>query len=260
MADNCVTHTSTPAYSTCDHCGAPICESCYDDFALKDEGEEQHLCAKCFTNYVKDQIVLTKETKKSIITEFVLIGVGFVIGLVIGVFLYLNMMSSLGENDSIFLPIILLVYCPFIFGSFVTIIKKIRRTYLSVKGDEDVVDGNDLSSVLLNFIFKFVILLFVTLGCLIVAPITTIVRIIQRIIDIRRISAIDEDNQNFLTRLNAYIQNSIQAALTQGLVAATATGEVDDEDIDMSAILKSSYGSEAALCENGEIIRKAHNR
>lgn len=234
---NCTTHNNRPAVYECDRCGKPICESCYNDFDIA-SGDE-HLCSECYKNAVRDEIAEVKSLKRMVIREFVFIIIGLIVGLVLG----LDICFGFGiVSDEPTGMVVAPIYLPFIFGSLLTIIKKIKNEY-----SEQRVEGDDTN---------WVTLIFVIIINLLLAPIMTIVRFFQRIGDMRKINRIAEQDEALLVTIDDYIARSLQPSA----VAASSEGSAEDVEISLDAILASGAGSDAALCDNGEILRTVRAR
>lgn len=234
---NCTTHSNRPAVYECDRCGKPICESCYNDFDIASEGE--HLCSECYKNAVRDEIAEVKSLKGMVIREFVFIIIGLLVGLVLGLDICFGFGIISDEPTGM---VVAPIYLPFIFGSLLTIIKKIKNEY-----SEQRVEGDDTN---------WITLIFVIIINLLLAPIMTIVRFFQRIGDMRKINRIAVQDEALLVTIDDYIARSLQPSA----VAASSEGSAEDVEISLDAILASGAGSDAALCDNGEILRTVRAR
>lgn len=234
---NCTTHSNRPAVYECDRCGKPICESCYNDFDIA--SEEEHLCSECYKNAVRDEIAEVKSLKGMVIREFVFIIIGLLVGLVLGLDICFGFGIISHEPTGM---VVAPIYLPFIFGSLLTIIKKIKNEY-----SEQRVEGDDTN---------WITLIFVIIINLLLAPIMTIVRFFQRIGDMRKINRIAVQDEALLVTIDDYIARSLQPSA----VAASSEGSAEDVEISLDAILASGAGSDAALCDNGEILRTVRAR
>lgn len=238
---NCTTHTNRPAVYKCDNCGKPICQACYDDFDINDDDEGKiHLCAECYKEYIRKDAAEAHSLKGMVIREFVFIIIGLIVGLVIGLDLCFGFGIITDEATNI---IIFPIYMPFIIGSLITIIKKIKYSY-----EEARVEGDDTN---------WVTLIFIILLQIFIAPITTIVRFVQRIIDMRKLNRIERQDYAYLATVERYIAESLRPSAVEQSASGGAAGDVE---ISLDAILGSNAGSDAALCDNGEILRTIRTR
>lgn len=235
---NCSTHTNRPAVYKCDYCGKPICEACYNDFDIPDEGV--HLCADCYKEYIRKDAAEAHSLKGMVVREFVFIIIGLIVGLILGLDICFGFGITTDEPTGI---IIAPIYLPFIIGSLLTIIKKIKYSYENSREE-----GDDTNWVTLIFIIIFQLL---------IAPITTIVRFFQRIGDMRKLNRIERQDMEFLATVERYIEESLKPSYVEQSASGGASGDVE---ISLDAILASSAGSDAALCDNGEILRTIRTR
>lgn len=239
---NCSTHSNRPAVYECDNCGKPICKACYDDFDLPDE--RVHLCSDCYTEYYRSELAEVIALKGMVKREFIFIIIGMVLGLILGIYFAVQIFAL---EDMVALGVILIVYLPFIGGSLMTIIKRIRNQYL---------ENRDTSGDSTSMGFNFAIIFLTALINILIAPITTIVRLIQRIGDMRQLNRIEQSGYNLINAVEQYIANSLKPST----VEQSAEGGSADVEISLDAILASGSGSEAALCDNGEILRTIRTR
>ena len=228
---NCVTHEKRPAVANCDCCGDPICESCYNDFALPDD--EGHLCAECYKEELRSEAAEASALKQMVKKELIFIIIGLIVGLAIGIYLAVAY-GTVG--------IVALVFLPFIFGSLLTIIKKIKNEYA-----EERTEGDDTNWITLIFVIIFNLAL---------SPVTTIVLFFQRISDIKKLNEIFAQDIKAVSLIDQYIDSSLQPSAVES--AAEGTG--GDVEISLESILSSGMGSDAALCDNGEILRTVRLR
>lgn len=89
---------------------------------------------------------------------------------------------------------------------------------------------------------------------LLVTPIITIYRFVVRIKDKNRLNVILANDQQLLTAIDNFIAETLKPSAVE---QAAAGGDVE---ISLDAILASSAGSDAALCDNGEILRTIRTR
>ena len=238
---NCKTHPSRPSVYNCESCGAPICESCYDVFELPDTHE--HVCSDCFKEEVRKEIGEVNALKSMVKREFIFIVIGLVIGLAAGLYFLISWIHT----DLKYAAIPLMVFLPFIFGSLMTIIKKIKNQYMDSRDT-----GGDASALGANI---FILILTIVLN-LVLSPITTLVRFFQRIGDMRQLNTIMQNDERLIVAIDQYIAESLQPSM----VEASANGTAGDVELSLDAILAAGGGSEAALCDNGEILRTVRRR
>lgn len=239
---NCTTHNNRPAVYECDRCGKPICESCYNDFDIA--SEEEHLCSECYKNAVRDEIAEVKSLKGMVIREFVFIIIGLIVGLVLGLDICFGFGIVMDEPTGM---VVAPIFLPFVFGSLLTIIKKIKNSYMENRDTS----GDDTSMG-----YNFAMIIFAIVLNVIAAPVMTTIRFFQRIGDMRKINRIAEQDEALLVTIDDYIARSLQPSA----VAASSEGSAEDVEISLDAILASGAGSDAALCDNGEILRTVRAR
>lgn len=95
-----------PAVATCSECGKGLCTECADRLRSPNTGEI--LCVDCLNSELEAMVIVAGEAKKKTIKELIMMGVGFVIGLIVGIIL------------SQFVPVIGF-FMPTLFASFGTI-------------------------------------------------------------------------------------------------------------------------------------------
>lgn len=237
---NCNAHTSHPTVYECDACGQPICESCYNTFELPNGA---HVCSECYKKAVREEIADVGVLKGMVIREFIFIIIGLIVGLGIGLYCLINWLGT----ELQFAAILLMIFLPFVFGSLMTIIKKIKNQY-SEKRDTS---GGDTSMG-----YNFAMLMMLILTNLLLAPIMTIIRFCQRIGDVKNLNRIVQNDQTLLVNIDEYISQSNQPST----VVASANGDAADVEISLESILAAGGGSDAALCDNGEILRTVRTR
>lgn len=237
---NCSTHESRPAVYECDNCGQPICQSCYNTFELPNGA---HVCSNCAKEAIREEIAEVDSLKSMVKREFVFIILGFIVGLGVGIYALINLLGG----DWTGLAVAIMIFAPFVFGSLLTIIKKIKNQYMEERdtSGSDVSTGSNIATLLMLIVINILL-----------APIITIVRFIQRIGDMRQLNNIAQNDQSVLLNIDEYIAQSLKPSN----VAASANGEVEDVEISLESILAAGGGSEAALCDNGEILRTVRTR
>lgn len=248
---NCATHTNSPAVARCDACGKPICQTCYDSFDLPNN--EGHLCADCYKKEVRSEISEVNSLVGMTKREIGFIVFGFIFGFIIDILLFFVGLNKLGIADvepminlvkeGGFVYLIPLVYIPFALGSLMTVLKRVVRVFRASN------DGEENS-----WIWALVIALIAGWFMLLVTPIITIYRFAVRIKDKNRLNVILANDQRLLTAIDNFLAESLKPSYVE---QAAAGGDVE---ISLDAILASSSGSDAALCDNGEILRTIRSR
>lgn len=243
-ANNCVSHPEIESVSTCDKCESPICESCYSAFTLEDDGEEYHFCADCYKGFVKGEIEEAKDLKKMIVKEFVGIAFGMLIGLLVGLFLGL-------KSSILTWQIVLPILGVFVGGSFVTIVKKIYNGY-----QENKDRSGDDSAWFINLIT----ILFITIGCLIASPFTTLYRIIIRAIDNRSLDEMITSATGVLSSIDEFVARVGEQFTEQTVGAAALTAAAEGTDVGEEISLDAIIGEGFEIADNGEFLRKVRMR
>ena len=237
---SCVTHEKRDAVYQCDKCGAPICRQCYDDFALNEgEDDETHLCSECYKEAVRSEIAEVRSLKGMVIREFVFIIIGLIVGLILGLDICFGFGIIMDEPTGMFIAII---YLPFIVGSLLTICKKVYYKHQEARYNGD-------SSPWITPLFNIIIYL-------LIAPITTIGRFIQRIIDMVRLNRIMQADSAFLVRVDEYIAQSLQPTMVEA-AAAGGVGADLGQEISLDDILGDSG---VQIADNGEVLRQVRTR
>ena len=188
---NCSTHKNKPAVGTCDACGAGLCQSCYEDFDIASTGE--HLCPNCYRAVIVDEIEQVKPIRGMVIRELIIMIIGMIAGLVIGLDMYFGFGILFDEGT--YIPVFPL-YLPFVGGSLISIVKKIIYFYRDNKdssGADDAV-GNNVLTILIAVVMNVLI-----------APIMTTIRLIQRISDVVKVNAIMKEGNTLLSLMEKYL-------------------------------------------------------
>lgn len=89
-----------------------------------------------------------------------------------------------------------------------------------------------------------------------IAPITTIGRFIQRIIDMVRLNRIMQADSAFLVRVDEYIAQSLQPTMVEA-AAAGGVGADLGQEISLDDILGDSG---VQIADNGEVLRQVRTR
>ncbi len=237
---SCITHEKRDDVYQCDRCGAPICRQCYDDFALNEgEEDETHLCSECYKEAVRSEIAEIRSLKGMVIREFVFIIIGLIVGLVLGLDICFGFGIIMDEPTGMFIAVI---YLPFIVGSLLTICKKV---YYKHQEARDSGDSSPWITTLINIIIYLAI-----------APITTIGRFIQRIVDMVRLNRIMRADSEFLARIDEYIAQTLQPTMVE-IAAAGGVGSDLGQEISLDDILGDSG---VQIADNGEVLRRVRTR
>ena len=215
---NCSTHASAPSVAKCAYCGAELCQECHDHFVID---ETTHLCPVCYKAAIEEEIDEIKPVKKKVVWELISIILGILAG--IGFAFYV----AWGDTTSTTLELVLgFVFFAFLGGSIVPILKRLGAYYKKHKKSrsEELHDLEaDVRSVFhstpeedrafwIRFIRDFFIYVFVPALIFAVfvaiAPITTTVRLILRIVDIFKLNALLKQGGAILAYVDAYVERS----------------------------------------------------
>lgn len=213
---NCGTHSSNPAVYKCDNCGEPICKSCYNVFETPNG---DHWCLDCYREALEDESDIVVQLKHMVKKEIILIIIGLVVGIIIDLCSILSTLEK-GIHPYLFF---LSIYLPFITGSFVTIIRKIKYTYLANHDVSEYYLQKDTS-------FNAGLLVALIIFYIIFSPIVTIVRLFQRIGDSKKLKHMDEFYQMLLDYIDDFADNEYETEMN-----IDATNET--------------------LCENSDVLR-----
>lgn len=219
---NCQMHPSSLAANKCAECNQAICQNCYKIFETPNGA---HLCASCFRKAVKAEMAEVSTLKGMVKREFIFIVIGLIVGF--GVGLYLLFGAGLGLQS-----FWILIYLPFVFGSLMTIIKKIKNQFL---------EGRDVSGGDYAIGANFLTLGMAIFSNLFLAPITTGARFCQRIGDMKKLDRIAQNDQTLLAYVDEYIAKSNQSSVVEP--SFTVDGS-----------------SKATACDNGETLRTVRMR
>lgn len=237
--EKCATHKNLNAVAECDKCGAPICEICYDNFDLTDDGETYHFCADCYKEFMVAEREEADDLKKMVRKEFIGIIAGMVIGLILAILFILDVMNGQAS------PVLAVVgvYAMFLGGSFITIAKKIKHMY----------DENRSNDGSVNF---FIIVMYIVIGIMI-SPIVTIARIVLRIIDYKKLNGIITANVELVNTFDNAVRESITQTMNIGVVANMADAlESGGEEINIDLSLSDGI----TIGAHGEVLRAIRTR
>lgn len=246
----CSIHHNREATHKCAHCGAPICDSCY-------ESNKLHYCPKCLKKAIQEEAREAESVLNQTKKETKNIKIGLIFGLIVAVIFSAILLikpdlldPSLSGGVPWYICIVLLIWVPSVFGSFLTLCKSVWRTIKRTKDlSEDDSDGA-------GGIIRLIIVIYKIVFCILFAPIVTIHRLRVRKKDIAQVTQIYNDDIAAIPLVERYIANANQPSA----VEQAASGEAGDVEISLESILASGVGSDAALCSNGEILRTVKNR
>ncbi len=86
----CYYHHDEPAVAKCVRCGKYLCQDCFDSYGVsKGKYAGQALCYDCTQQLISDDLAELEANKNIIKIQFILslvgIGIGFILGLIIGI-------------------------------------------------------------------------------------------------------------------------------------------------------------------------------
>ena len=231
----CYYHQDEPAVAKCVRCGKYICKDCAEAYTVTSgEYANQCLCYDCCQALVSENVATLKKQKGKIIALFAATIIGMIIGAIVG--------SSGG--GAIGLTIFWMLW----FGSFWTWIKS------SVSGWWNNPAGRSIA----GFIGACI-------GGLIIAPIKTIIKVVQCIVYLVKTSKFIAEDSEALTRMREYMEYTQVVSRNRGVDIETLLREnsqLADNSVAQMARTQTEEQIEASMrsClatinENGEIIR-----
>ena len=229
----CYYHNDEPAVAQCVKCGKYLCKDCFDSYGVAiGEYAGQALCYDCTQELVAQNVSELKSQKGKIIGLFVATIIGMLIGLGVG--------SSGGAGAAI--------VCMLWFGSFWTWVKS------AVSGWWNNPAGRSLA----GFIGACI-------GGLVIAPIKTIIKVVQCITYLIKTSKFIEEDTAALAQMKDYMEYTMIRNQNRGVDIATLLNEKSELANNSFAQMVQSQGEAAAeanirqcmasINENGEIIR-----
>ena len=229
----CYHHPDEPAAGQCARCGKYICKDCVEAYTVNSgDYANQCLCYDCCQALVSENVTELKKQKGKIIGLFVATIIGMIIGAAVG--------ASGGGVAAIF--------CMLWFGSFWTWIKS------SVSGWWN----NPMGRSLAGFIGACI-------GGLIIAPIKTIIKVVQCITHLIKTSKFIEEDSAALVQMREYMEYTQVMSRNKGVDLETLMGQGSELYNNSYAQMVSTQGEAAAdamlrqcttrIAENGEIIR-----
>ena len=230
----CYHHPDEPAAGQCARCGKYICRDCVDVYTVLDgEYANQCLCYDCCQELVAQNVTDLKKQRGKIIALFVATVIGMIIG-----------GAAFSESGSAGAVIFGVLW----FGSFWTWLKTSVVTWWR--------DPNGPS--LAGFIGA-------CLGGAIIAPIKTVIKIVQCITYLIRTSKFIQEDSEALVQMRDYMEYTQVMSRNRGVDLEDLMGQGSELYNNAYAQSVSSQGAEAAeanlrqyttrIAENGEIIR-----
>ena len=229
----CYHHPYEPAVASCARCGKPICQDCAEAYTVTaGEYADKSLCFDCCQELVEENITSLKAQKTKIIVLIVATGIGMLFGL------------GMGSIDGSAFGAI---FCMLWFGSFWNWLKNVVGSWWHT---------TDRSGS--AFIGS-------CLGGLLIAPIQTIVKIVQCIRYLIETSHFIEEDSNALAQMRDYMEYTQVMSQNRGVDLETLMGQGSELYNNSYAKMVRTQGEAAAdaelrrctttIAENGEIIR-----
>jgi ribosomal protein L40E len=230
----CYHHQDEPAVAQCARCGKYICKDCAEAYTVgAGEYANQCLCYDCCQALVAENVDILKKQKTKIITTFVVT----IIGMIIGAALFSETGSAVG-----------IIFGMLWIGSFWVWIKS------SVSGWWNNSAGRSLA----GFIGACI-------GGAIIAPINTIIKIVQCIKYLISTSKSIEEDSAALQQMTDYMEYTQVMSRNRGVDLETLMGQGSELYNNSYAQMVNTQGEAAAdamlrqgtttIAENGEIIR-----
>lgn len=230
----CYHHPDEPAAAQCARCGKYICKDCADAYTVAaGEYANQCLCYDCCKAIVAENVELLKKQKSKITTTFVVT----IIGMIIGAILFAETGSAFGT-----------IFGMLWIGSFWVWLKTSVSTWWNDPA------GRSLG----GFVGACI-------GGAIIAPIRTIIKIVQCIKYLISTSKSIEEDSAALEQMTAYMEYTQVMSRNKGVDLETLMGQGSELYNNSYAQMVSTQGEAAAdamlrqctttIAENGEIIR-----
>ena len=228
----CYHHPDEPAAGQCARCGKYICRDCVEAYTVTDgEYANQCLCYDCCQDLVAENVSTLKKQKGKIIALFV----ATIIGMVIGA-MFFSESTAAG------------FICMFWFGSFWWWIKNTVSAWWN----------NPAGRSFAGFIGAGI-------GGLIIAPIKTIIKVVQCIVYLSKTSKFIKEDSEALVQMREYMEYTQVMSRNKGVDLETLMGQGSELYNNSYAQMVSTQGEAAAdamlrqyttrSAENGEIIR-----
>lgn len=230
----CFHHPDEPAVTQCARCGKYICRDCAEAYTVSGgEYANKSLCYDCCQEMVADNVVQLKKQKGKIIALFV----ATIIGMIIGAALFSETGSAIG-----------IIFGMLWIGSFWTWVKS------SVGGWWNNPAGRSLG----GFIGACI-------GGAIIAPIKTVIKIVQCITYLIKTSKFIAEDTVALQNMKDYMEYTLVMSRNKGVDLETLMGQGSELYNNSYAQNVATQGEAAAdamlrqyttqIAENGEIIR-----
>lgn len=228
----CYHHPDEPAAGQCARCGKYICRDCVEAYTVTDgEYANQCLCYDCCQDLVAENVSTLKKQKGKITALLVATIIGMVIGAT-----FFSESTTAG------------FICMFWFGSFWWWIKNTVSAWWNNP------DGR-----------SFVGFFGAGIGGLIIAPIKTIIKVVQCITHLIETSKFIEEDSAALVQMREYMEYTQVMSRNKGVDLETLMGQGSELYNNSYAQMVSTQGEAAAdamlrqcttrIAENGEIIR-----
>ncbi len=230
----CYHHPDEPAAAQCARCGKYICRDCAKAYTVgAGEYANQCLCHDCCQTLVAENVEILKKQKAKIITTFVVT----IIGMIIGAALFAETGSAAG-----------IIFGMLWIGSF----------WVWVKSSFAGWWNNPAGRSLAGFVGACI-------GGAIIAPIRTIIKIVQCIKYLISTSKSIEEDSAALQQMTAYMEYTQVMRRNKGVDLETLMGQGSELYNNSYAKMVSVHGEAVAdamlrqctttIAENGEIIR-----
>jgi len=230
----CYHHNDEPAVAQCTRCGKYICKDCSEAYTVgAGEYANQCLCYDCCKALFAESVEILKKQKAKIITTFLVTIIGMVFGAA--------MFSETGSAAAIIFGMLWI-------GSFWVWIKS------SISGWWNNPAGRSLA----GFVGACI-------GGAIIAPIKTIIKIVQCIKYLIRTSKSIEEDSSALQQMSDYMEYTLVMSRNKGVDLETLMGQGSELYNNSYAQVFNTQGEAAAdamlrqctttIAENGEIIR-----
>lgn len=230
----CYHHPDEPAAAQCARCGKYICRDCAKAYTVgAGEYVNQCLCYDCCQTLVAENVEILKKQKAKIITTFVVT----IIGMIIGAALFAETGSAAG-----------IIFGMLWIGSF----------WVWVKSSFAGWWNNPAGRSLAGFVGACI-------GGAIIAPIRTIIKIVQCIKYLISTSKSIEEDSAALQQMTAYMEYTQVMRRNKGVDLETLMGQGSELYNNSYAKMVSVHGEAVAdamlrqctttIAENGEIIR-----
>ena len=165
----CKTHTTEEAVYSCDRCGDPICQECYERCGFS--VTEEILCWSCMKDAINESIKCLRKFFVKGILIIALLVLGFALGLVLGLDVYYGWGILVDEpTNFVFAPILLPFVLPLIY-------------HLVVWGKEMFEKEKERSGDDSSLGYNFVVIIWIIIRALAIAPFGFVYSIVKIILN-----------------------------------------------------------------------------